>query len=168
MFKTRGEKVGGRRPAPARRIVQFRRRYSVERGRRVRRPPAPAHSAATSPCVLRVQWRCCRSPSIPQSPDRILPRLPDSRRGVDAAGHQDLSIRQQRRRVEVTCGGHATGRRPCAQSPDRIVPRLPRRSATAAPPATSTCPFGSNVAVWSVAGSGHAAGRCPHPSRRIV
>ena len=77
-----------------------------------------------------------------------------------------LAVRQQRRRMTMRGRAKIFGAPSNSRSPDRIVPRC--LVSWHSPPATSTCPFGSNVAVWLSACSGHAAGRRPHPSRRIV
>ena len=64
-----------------------------------------------------------------------------------AACDEHLAVGQQRRRViEAACGGEAAGGRPGPAR--RIVEFRARESAAALkPPATSTLPLGSNVAV---------------------
>ena len=65
---------------------------------------------------------------------------------IDSACDEHLAVGQQRRRVNVACGGEAAGGRPGPAR--RIVEFRARESAADAnPPATSTLPLGSNVAV---------------------
>ena len=93
-----GAKTGGRRPLP---VAGSYSSALPGAPHWYRRPPAPARSAATSPCASSVQWPCCRSPSTSQSPDRIVPRLLRRQAIAGAAGHQHLPVRQQRRCVRV-------------------------------------------------------------------
>ena len=61
--------------------------------------------------------------------------------------HQHLAIGQQRRRVIVACGAHAAG---AAPAPARRIIQLraaQEQPLLPTPPATSTLPLGSSVAV---------------------
>ena len=122
--------------------------------------PFPSNVAVYS---LRAKDAGCRSRSTSQSPDRIVPRFPG---------------RCHFRRRRPPAPFHSAARSPCVicvqwpccrspstlRSPDRIVQRL--LSSSRVPPATSTCLFRSNVAVWQFAWGGHAAGD-PPPTWRL-
>ena len=63
-----------------------------------------------------------------------------------SACDEHLAVGQQRRRVSRACGGEAAGGRPGPAR--RIVEfRAREKAAVVNPPATSTLPLGSNVAV---------------------
>ena len=67
---------------------------------------------------------------------------------VSSSRDQHLAVGQQRRRVTIACGGEGAGAAPHPGS--RIVQFRARESDAAVPlnpPATSTLPLGSNVAV---------------------
>ena len=140
-----GEAAGGR-PGPARRIVEFRARESVKQlTLRLRR--APCRWAATSPCAI-----ACRGEAAGRRPGpaRRIVEFRARESGAEAilaACDEHLAVGQQRRRVPSACGGEAAGRRPGPAR--RIVEFRARESGAvvAIPPATSTLPLGSNVAV---------------------
>ena len=65
---------------------------------------------------------------------------------IQSPCHQHLAVGQQRRRVKVACGAEAAGRRPASRR--RIVQfRAGQSTVLLSPPATSTLPLGSSVAV---------------------
>ena len=128
-----GGEAAGRRPGPARRIVEFRARENAAVTNRLRR--APCRWAATSPCDYR--RAVARLPVAVQVPLR---RIVEFRaRKIPRSNH----LRRAPCRWAATspwviaCGGEAAGHRPGPAR--RIVEfRARRLSPSAPPPATNT------------------------------
>src|SRR5205823_5435189 len=140
---------------------------------RGRRPPAPVHSAATSPYDPSVLQGDCPSASTLPSPDRIVPPIKRyfrySRRQPAPAHSAATSLYGGS--VQCSCCRSAS----TFQSPDRIVqrssgsrqdsvdsrlgrqPPAPVHSVATSPYDTSvqrrSCPSGNSVAVWSARGA---------------
>ena len=62
--------------------------------------------------------------------------------------HQHLAVGQQRRRVTRACGAKAAGGTPRPVAGSYSFRAAQERAGGIHPPATSTLPLGSNVAVW--------------------
>ena len=110
-------------------------------------PPAPCLRAAASPCERSVRCRGSLSPSTAPSPDRRAPRcsrnphhplLPPPAPGLRAAASPCETKRA------VPSGAAVAVHSPVAGSYSSELLKIPRRSD---PPATSTWPEGSSVAV---------------------
>ncbi len=90
---------------------------------------------------------------------------------ADAASHEHRAIGQQRGRVVGVGLDHAPRWRSTSGCPGRTARRRPacrRADAATLPPATSTVPSGSSVAVWPYARRDHDPGGGPGPAARVV
>ena len=115
----------------------------------------PSRPPATSTLPLGSKVAVCKSASVceaargrPGPARRIIEfRARESRSKTHSACDEHLAVGQQRRRVITACGGEAAGGRPGPAR--RIVEFRARENADVdvIPPATSTLPLGSNVAV---------------------
>ena len=152
VLTARGVEAARGRPGPARRVVQFRARQSIvviksrcskhhavgQQGRRVLAARG-VEAARGRPCPVRrvVQFRASEREGMAGSPcnDLITPC------------NQHHAVGQQGRRVTMACGVEAARGRP---GPARWVVQFRARKSAASggnPPATSTIPLGSKVAV---------------------
>ena len=84
--------------------------------------------------------------AAPRPAGRIVQFRAREKRAVITSRDQHLAVGQQRRRVQLACGGEGAGAAP--HPGGRVVQfRASEIAAVVCPPATSTLPLGSNVAV---------------------
>ena len=142
-----GAQAAGRRPRASRRIIQLR----AAQGGAIVALSASHQHLAIGQQRRRVSVACgAQAAGRRPRPARRIIQLRAAQGGAIvtvSARHQHLAIGQQRRRVILTCGAQVAGRRP--RPVGRIIQLRAAQVRTIAlpPPATSTLPLGSSVAV---------------------